>query len=360
MKEADNVLSEKMALTRQVIALQLELENEKRATARTTKNAQDNRDSEKSSHKEIADLKAQLAKQTQLTEKAKAEVAKAKEDWEKQKNVLEAKLEKEKSKNKTLQEKKTTGTRFSEGLLISGLKRKASDENVVPSMLSPMKPSPQPAAKSVQITAPARAPAARKPSQKKTQPAVSEFSTTPFLARQGSVIPQPSPSLAANTSILGRSMPMFGGSKSKRAASTAATRVEEQTESTIQEEDTSIADASANTSILTDIGLPKKKKRKLNGGTGNRTLLAVPDESPAHGLNEFGVSALMLDSPATRPKFGGNHLLSTVKKPKGGLLWNMKKGGIKFNKGVTEEGLMSPEKGSDKMKDIKKGFTLKL
>jgi|SRR5579862_7959968 hypothetical protein len=107
MKEADNVLSEKMTLTRQVIALQLELENERRATARTTKSAQDNRESEKSSQKEITELKAQLAKQTQLTEKAKTDAAKAKEDWEKQRNVLETKLEKEKVKNKTLQEKKT-------------------------------------------------------------------------------------------------------------------------------------------------------------------------------------------------------------------------------------------------------------
>jgi hypothetical protein len=74
-------------------------------------------------------------------------------------------------------------------------------------------------------------------------------------------------------------------------------------------------------------------------------------------MTEFGVSALMMESPATRPKFGGNHLLSTVKKPKGGLLWNLKKGALKM--GVGGE-LISPEKGSDKMKDIKKGFTLKL
>lgn len=52
-------------------------------------------------------MKAQLTKQTQLTDKAKAEVVKIKEDWEKQKTVLESKLEKEKVKNKTLQEKKT-------------------------------------------------------------------------------------------------------------------------------------------------------------------------------------------------------------------------------------------------------------
>jgi hypothetical protein len=56
-------------------------------------------------------LKAQLTKQTQLTEKAKAETLKVKEDWEKQKTVLEAKLDKEKSKNKTFQEKKTSITR---------------------------------------------------------------------------------------------------------------------------------------------------------------------------------------------------------------------------------------------------------
>jgi hypothetical protein len=48
-----------------------------------------------------------LTKQTQLTDKAKAEAVKTKEDWEKQKIVLESKLEKEKVKNKTLQEKKT-------------------------------------------------------------------------------------------------------------------------------------------------------------------------------------------------------------------------------------------------------------
>jgi hypothetical protein len=240
-----------------------------------------------------------------------------------------------------------------------GTKRKAPEVDIAPPMLSPMKPSPQPATKSIEVTAAAAA-ATRKPSQKKTQPAVSDFSTTPFLTRQASVIPQQSPSIVANTSIMGRSMPLFGGNKSKRAATTAKP-VEEHTnptETTILEEDTSIADASANTSILTDAGIPKKKKRKLNGGTGNRTLMAVPDESPAHGLNEFGVSALMLDSPATRPKFGGNHLLSTVKKPKGGLLWNLKKGGLKLDRSA--EGLISPEKGSDKMKDIKKGFTLKL
>lgn len=83
------------------------MENERRATVRTTKNAAENKDSEKSLQKEINELKAQLTKQTQLTEKAKAETVKAKADWEKTKGVLEAKLEKEKSKLKTLQDKKT-------------------------------------------------------------------------------------------------------------------------------------------------------------------------------------------------------------------------------------------------------------
>jgi hypothetical protein len=85
----------------------LELEKEKRATARTTKNAADKGDSEKSLQKEISELKAQLTKQVQLTDKAKAEVTKVKADWEKQKSVLESKLEKEKGKIKNLQEKKT-------------------------------------------------------------------------------------------------------------------------------------------------------------------------------------------------------------------------------------------------------------
>jgi hypothetical protein len=329
----------------------LELENERRATARTTKNAAENKDSEKSHQKEINELKAQLTKQTQLTEKAKAETIKAKEDWEKQKGVLETKLEKEKSKLKTLQEKKT-GTSHVNISDYVGLKRKASEEEVAPPLLSPMKPSPV-AAKPASKTA---VPALRKPVAKKALPVVSEFSTTPFFARQGSVMPQPSPSIAANTSIMGRSMPVFGGSKSKRSASVIPSRVEE---STTLDEDSSTADlsAAANTSVLTDVGLHKKKKRKLNGGTGNRTLLAVQDESPTHGLTEFGVSTLMMDSPATRPKFGGNHLLSTVKKPRGGLLWNLKKGsGLKLG----NESLISPEKGNDKMRDIKKGFTLKL
>lgn len=154
-------------------------------------------------------------------------------------------------------------------------------------------------------------------------------------------------------------MPVFGGIKSKRVIPAMSARPEEPTDSDVLGEDTSLGEVSANTSVLTDTVLPKKKKRKLNGGMGNRTLLAVPDESPAHGLTEFGVSTLMLDSPATRPKFGGNNLLSTVKKPKGGLLWNLKKGGLKLDKN-NGDGLISPEKGNDKMKDIKKGFTLKL
>ena len=169
-------------------------------------------------------------------------------------------------------------------------------------------------------------------------------------------MPQPSPSMP-NLSIMGRSMPVFGGKKSKRAVSVVPTRPDEVTENTTLDDENSLGEISANTSVLTDMGLHKKKKRKLNGGTGNRTLLAVPDESPAHGLTEFGVSTLMLESPAIRPKFGGNHLLSTVKKPKGGLLWNLKKGGLKLDKSAD---LISPEKGSEKMKDIKKGFTLKL
>ena len=219
-----------------------------------------------------------------------------------------------------------------------------------------MKPTPAPAARAVSINVPE--PVVRKPTvTKKTQPAVSEFSTTPFLVRQGSAMPQPSPSMP-NLSMMGRSMPVFGGKKSKRAASVVNTRPDDTTENTTTlDDENSLGEISANTSVLTDMGLHKKKKRKLNGGTGNRTLLAVPDESPAHGLNEFGVSTLMLDSPATRPKFGGNHLLSTVKKPKGGLLWNLKKGGLKLDKNTD---LISPEKGSEKMKDIKKGFTLKL
>jgi hypothetical protein len=85
----------------------LELENERRATARTTKNAAENRDSEKSLQKEIAEMKGQLAKQTQLTEKVKAEASKIKEDWEKQKGVLETKLEQQKARTKALQERAT-------------------------------------------------------------------------------------------------------------------------------------------------------------------------------------------------------------------------------------------------------------
>ena len=218
-----------------------------------------------------------------------------------------------------------------------------------------MKPIPVAAPKPVSITAPI--PATRKPVAKKAQPVVSEFSTTPFFERQGSVMPQPqpSPTTAANTSIMGRSMPVFGGGKAKRAASVMTTAHEDTVDSITLDTETSVADYStANNSVL-DAGVPKKKKRKLNG-TGNRTLLGVPDESPAQGLNEFGLSALMLDSPATRPKFGGNHLLGSVKKPKGGLLWNIKKGGLKLG----GNGVVSPERGSDKMKDIKKGFTLKL
>jgi hypothetical protein len=85
----------------------MELENEKRATTRTTKTAADKGDSEKALQKEISELKAQLTKQVQLTDKAKAEVTKVKDDWEKQKSVMESKLEKEKGKNKNLQVKKT-------------------------------------------------------------------------------------------------------------------------------------------------------------------------------------------------------------------------------------------------------------
>jgi hypothetical protein len=93
----------------------MELENERRATVRTTKNAAENRDSEKSLQKEITELKAQLSKQLQLTEKAKTETVKVRDDWEKQKTVLETKLEKEKSKNKSLQEKKTGTKTFHNG-----------------------------------------------------------------------------------------------------------------------------------------------------------------------------------------------------------------------------------------------------
>jgi hypothetical protein len=66
----------------------------------------------------------------------------------------------------------------------------------------------------------------------------------------------------------------------------------------------------------------------------------------------------MLESPAERPKFGASHLLSTGKKTEGRFGWGMKKGGFKLDKNVTD--LISPEKTNEKMKDIKKGFTLKL
>jgi hypothetical protein len=92
----------------------MELEKEKRATARTTKNAADKGDSEKALQKEISELKAQLTKQVQLTDKTKAEVSKVKGDWDKQKAVLESKLEKEKGKNRNLQEKKT-------GMMLAGV-----------------------------------------------------------------------------------------------------------------------------------------------------------------------------------------------------------------------------------------------
>lgn len=50
-----------------------------------------------------------MSKQTQLTEKAKAETVKVKEDWERQKSVLETKLDKEKNKNKAGVQQKKTG-----------------------------------------------------------------------------------------------------------------------------------------------------------------------------------------------------------------------------------------------------------
>jgi hypothetical protein len=235
-------------------------------------------------------------------------------------------------------------------------KRKVSDEEVAPSLLSPMKPIPVPPTKPGMAIAPN--PSTCKPVPRKAQPAISEFSTTPFLTRQGSVIPQASPSLVANTSVMGRPLSMFGGRKPKHDASIVTTCNEDTTESTTLDNDNSLVETSANTSLLTEGGLPKKKKRKLNGGTGSRTLLAVPDESPVHGLTcEFGVSTLMLESPAERPKFGGRHLLSSVKKTKGGLLWGTKKGGFKLDMNVAD--LISPEKTNEKMRDIKKGFTLK-
>ena len=315
----------------------MELETEKRATIRTTKTATENRESEKSQQKQITELKGQLTKQTQLLEKAKNETIKVKEDWEKQKNVLESKLEKERTKNKSLQEKNIGRFRLGE-IFISGLKMK---EEVIPSLLSPMKQTTKKVVPPVEL---------RKPVARKAQPSVSEFSTTPFFARQGSVIPQPSsPSITGNTSILGRSLPIFGGSKSKPSRSTEDTTILEEHP---DQEDSSIA---ADASILTDVG-PRKKKRKLAGGIGNRTLLAVPDESPVQG-NTFGISSLMLDSPAVAPKFAGKHLVGSVK-PKRGLLWNMKKGAVKL--GGDDLGI-SPEKGGNqKMRDIKKGFTLNL
>jgi hypothetical protein len=144
--------------------------------------------------------------------------------------------------------------------MISGVKRKAVDEAPVPSLLSPIKPSP-PVPKAVAAVVPA--PQTRKPIAKKPQPAVSEFSTTPFLVRQGSALPQPSPSIAANTSVMGRSMPVFGGSKSKRTASAMTSRTEEPTDSTTIDEDLSLGDLSANTSVLTEAGVPKNSTVEL-------------------------------------------------------------------------------------------------
>jgi hypothetical protein len=151
---------------------------------------------------------------------------------------------------------------------------------------------------------------------------------------------------------------MFGGRKPKCNASIVTTCNEDTTQSATLDDDNSLAETSANTSVLTE-DFPKKKKRKLNGGTGNRTLLAVPDESPIHGPTcEFGVSTLMLESPAERLKFGASHLLGTGKKTEGRFVWGTKKGGFKLDKNVAD--LISLEKTNERMKDIKKGFTLKL
>jgi hypothetical protein len=274
--------------------------------------------------KQVAELKAQVTKQTQLAEKAKSETAKVREEADKAKGVLETKLGKEKAKNKT---EKITGMRLGGWGVMIGMKRKAVEE--APPLLSPMK------------TAPTRKLEPKKPAGKKP-PLVSDFSTTPFLVRQGSVMPQASPSIAANTSILSRPAPSFGG-KSKRPTVVRANPVAE----SVLDEDSSLD--RANTSLQSETSVlkpdPKKKKRKLGGGV--RTLLPLPDESPVRG-DDFGVASLMFDSPVGRPKFAGGHLLGSVKKKRGPMTFGMRGSVLKT----------TVEEGENKLRDIKKAFTL--
>ncbi len=181
------LLSEKLALQRELSTLQVELETEKRAVQRTkakdTKAVED--ESKLAPH--VEELKKELAKERREAQKSERDARKAAADWEGQKTILESKLDAFRNKlRSTKDELKETQAELEQAQAAKA-NRQAEFAAARPTVANPRKRSvarfdpdatigtPGVAAKKARISA--------LPGDKST------FSITPFLNRTMSVAP---------------------------------------------------------------------------------------------------------------------------------------------------------------------------
>lgn len=153
-------LAEKLTLQRQLTNVQLELENERKASKRSAASATEWSETQKKLNKEITDLKQSLTKETRAREKAETATNKMKDDYETRISVMQSKLEATNRKLEVLKKKPATTS-----TPVKNLKRPSS------LALSELEQSAK------------RAKIISRPG------AISEFSTTPFFKRQAAATP---------------------------------------------------------------------------------------------------------------------------------------------------------------------------
>ena len=182
-----NVLSEKLALQRELSTLQVELETEKRAVQRTKAKDTKAVEDESKLTPQIEDLKKELAKEKRDAQKGERDARKAAADWEGQKTILESKLDAFRNKLRSTKDQLKETQAELEQAQAAKMTRQAEFASARPTVANPRKRSVARFDPDATIGTPG---VATKKARTSALPGdKSAFSITPFLNRTMSIAP---------------------------------------------------------------------------------------------------------------------------------------------------------------------------
>ena len=193
-----SILAEKLALQREVSTLHVELETERRAVQRTKMNTSKQSDIESKSTNELEALKKELAKERKDAQKTERESRKQAAEWESQKTILDSKLDAFRNKLRTTKEQlKHTQKELEESQASVVAKDRAaqSSQAATGNPRKRQKPHNDPDAT---MDTPIKNSHLAKRSRQSTVPGdKSTFSITPFLNKTTSILPDTPQSTAS-------------------------------------------------------------------------------------------------------------------------------------------------------------------